>query len=104
VDDAAIRGSVGSRGADTGRAIAPDLLELSRRNIGTVVSGNSSPELVAASLVNGAKAVGVNNLGLVCYFGIDTEPIERFRGALRGKSARFGQKDLVLNASGRNIH
>jgi hypothetical protein len=96
VHQAAIRRGVGGRGTDSAGAVAPNLLKLSRGNIGAVVGGNGGPELVAARLVDGAEAVRVDNLGLVRYFGVDAKSVERLRGSLGSKSARLGQEDLVL--------
>jgi hypothetical protein len=101
VHDAAIRGSIRGGRANSIGAIAPDLLKLSRRNIGTVVSSNRSPELLAASFVDGTKTVGVDNLGLVSDLSVDAETVVWFRRATRGKSARLGEKDLVLRTAGR---
>jgi hypothetical protein len=58
--DAAIGRSVGSGRADSAGAVAPDLLELSRRDIRTVVGSDGSPELLAAGFVDGAEAVSVD--------------------------------------------
>jgi hypothetical protein len=101
VHDAAIRGSIRGGRANSIGAIAPDLLKLSRRNIGTVVSSNRSPELLAASFVDGTKTVGIDNLGLVSDLSVDAETVVWFRRATRGKSARLGEKDLVLRTAGR---
>jgi hypothetical protein len=101
VHDATIRRGIRRRRTNSIGAVAPDLLELGRRDVGTVVGSNSSPELLAASLVDGAKAVSINNLWLVSNLGVNTETIERLRRAARGKSARLGEEDLVLRTAGR---
>jgi hypothetical protein len=99
VHHATIRRRIRSRGADTSRAVAPDLLKLGRWNISTVVGGNGGPKLVAAGLVDGAEAVSVNDLGLVSYLGVDAEAVEGLGGSLGSKSAWLGQEDLVLSTS-----
>jgi hypothetical protein len=98
VHQAAIRRRVGGRGTDGAGTVTPNLLELGRGNIGTVVGGNGGPELVAARLVDGAEAVRVDNLGLMRYFRVDAKSVERLRGSLGSKSARLGQENLVLSA------
>jgi hypothetical protein len=97
---AAIGRCVRSRGTNTGGAIAPNFLQLSRRDVRTVVSGNSGPELVTTSLVDGAETISIDDLGLVCNLGVDTQPVEWLGGALRSKCARFGKENLVLSTSG----
>lgn len=94
------------RGIRSGRsyragAVAPDFLKLCRRNVSTVIGGDSGPELLAASLIYGAKSVRVYNPRLVCKFGVDAKSVVRLRGALRSESARLGKEDLVLAATRR---
>jgi hypothetical protein len=96
VHDAAIRGGIGRRWANSARAMAPNLLELGRRHISAVISGDGGPELLAASLINSAKAVSVDDLGLMNHLGVDAEGVVRLRRLARGKGARLGEQDLVL--------
>jgi hypothetical protein len=97
--DATVGRGIGGGRADSTRAMAPNLLKLSRRDIRTVVGSNSSPELIAASLVDGAKAISVNDLGLVSYFGVDAKSIEWLRGTLGCEGAWLGQENLVLGSA-----
>jgi hypothetical protein len=99
VHDVAVGGGVRCRRAYSAGAMAPNVLELSGRNIGTVVGGNGGPELVAAGLVDVTKAVGVDDLGLMSDLGVDAQSVERLWRAMWGQRARLGQKDLVLNTS-----
>lgn len=96
VHDAAIGRGVGSRRADRVGARAPNLLELSGSDIGTIVSGNGSPELLAASLVDGTKAVSVDDLGLMSHLGVDAESIVGLGRVSGGKRAWLGEENLVL--------
>jgi hypothetical protein len=98
----AVGRGVGGRRADSIGPGTPDLLELSGRNIGTVIGSNGSPELLAASLVNGTETVGIDNLGLVGYLGVDAESIERLGRFAGGHGARLGKEDLVLTAARRS--
>jgi hypothetical protein len=98
---AAIRRCVRSRRTNTGGTVAPNFLQLSGGDVRTVVSGNGSPELVATSLVDGAEAVGIDDLGLVCNLGVDTEPVEWLGRALGSKRAGLREENLVLSTSRR---
>ena len=100
VHDATVGRGLGGRRADSVGTVAPDLLELSRGNVSTVVSSNGGPELLAAGLVDGAKTVSVDNLWLISYFGVDAETVVGFRRFTGGKGARLGQEDLVLGTVG----
>jgi len=99
VHDAAVGGSVGSGRTNTSRAVAPNLLQLCRGNISTVVGSDRGPELVAASLVNGAEAVSIDNLGLMSDLGVNAQAVEGLGRSLRGEGARLGQENLVLGTS-----
>lgn len=101
VHDGTVRRGIGCRRANGVGAAAPDLLELGRGDIRTVVSSNSGPELLAASLVDGAKAIGIDNLWLVSNLGVNAETIVWLRRTTGGKSARLGEENLVLRAAGR---
>lgn len=72
---AAIRRRVRGRRPNGVRARAPDLLELGGRDIRAVVSGDGGPELLTTGFVDGAKPVGVNDLGVMCDFSVDAEGI-----------------------------
>jgi hypothetical protein len=84
VHDVAVRGGVRCGRADSAGAMAPNVLELSGGNIGTVVGGNRGPELVAAGLVDVTKAVGVDDLGLMSDLGVDAQSVERLWRAMWG--------------------
>jgi len=90
VHHGAIGRIVRSRRADSLGAGAPDLLKLVGRNISAVVGSNGSPELLAASLVDGTKAVGVDNLGLVGDLGVDSEGVVWLGGLAGSHGARLG--------------
>jgi hypothetical protein len=77
---------------------APDLLELGRRNIGAVVRSDGSPELLTASLVDGAKALSVDDLWLVSDLGVDAKGVEGLWRVAGSEWARLWQEDLVLVA------
>jgi hypothetical protein len=100
--DTAVRRCVRGGRAHSMGARAPDLLELSGGDISAIVSSNGGPELLTTSLVNGAKAVGVDNLRLVGYFSVDTKSIIGFGGVSRSKGTRFWEQDLVLVAARRS--
>jgi hypothetical protein len=59
--------------------VAPDLFELSRRNVGTIVGSDGRPKLLATSLVDGAKTVCVDNFGLVGNLSVDAKAVEGLR-------------------------
>lgn len=80
---------------------APNFLELSRRNIGTIVRSNTSPELLTASLVNSTELVSVDDLRLMSNLGVDAKSVVWLRRLAWGKRARFREKDFVLVAAGR---
>jgi hypothetical protein len=96
VQDATVRRCIRSRRSHSAGAAAPDLLELCRRNISTIISSNSGPELLTTGFVDGTKSVGVDNAGLVSNFCVDAKSVVRFGRVLRGKRAGLGKKDLVL--------
>ena len=104
VHHAAIRRSIRGRRTDRIGTRTPDFLELGRRNIGTVISSNRSPELLTASFVDGPKTVSVNDLGLVCHTGVDSETVVRLGRVTRCHGAWLGKEDLVLVATGRGAH
>ena len=99
--DTAIRRGIGCRRADGTRPSAPNLLQLRRRHIGTIIGGNGSPKLLAAGFVDGAKTIRVDNFGLMSNFGVDAESVVRLRGVTWSKGQRLGKEDLVLIATGR---
>jgi hypothetical protein len=101
VHDAAIGRGIGGRRADSVGSVAPNLLKLGGRDIRTVVGSDSSPELLAAGLVDGAEAVGVDDLGLMSYFGVDAETVIRLRRSMGRKGTGLGKKDLVLRSAWR---
>lgn len=102
VHDAAIgRGIWGKRADSIVGAIAPDLFKLSGGDIRTIVSGDGSPELVAARLVDGAETVSVNHFALVSDLSVDTKAIVGLGRSTRSQSARLGEENLVLGAAGR---
>ena len=97
VNDATVWRGIGCGWANTTGTVAPDLFELSGRNIGAIVGSDGRPELLAASLVDGAKTVCVDDLGLVGDLSVDAKTIEGLRRRARSQSTRLGQKNLVLN-------
>jgi hypothetical protein len=84
--------------------VAPDLLQLCWGDIGTIVGGDSSPELLTTGLVDGTQAVSVNDLGLMGDLSVDAKRVERLRGLPRSKRPRLREEDLVLVATGRGGH
>jgi hypothetical protein len=99
VHHAAIRRCVGSGRADAAGAAAPDLFELCRRDVGTIISGNGRPELLTARLIDSTKSLGVDDTRMVSDFGVDAKSIVGLGRALRSKCARLRKKNLVLAAT-----
>jgi hypothetical protein len=99
VHDASIGRGIGGRRADSVGSVAPNLFELGGRDIRTVVGSDSSPELLAAGLVDGAEAVGVDDLGLMSYFGVDAETVVRLWRSTGRNGTGLGKKDLVLRSA-----
>jgi hypothetical protein len=99
VHHAAIRRCVGSGRADAAGAAAPDLFELCRRDVGTIISGNGRPELLTARLIDSTKSLGVDDTRIVSDFGVDAKSIVGLGRALRSKCARLRKKNLVLAAT-----
>ena len=81
--------------------MAPDLLKLCRGDVGAVVSRDRGPELIATSLVDGTKAVGINGLGLVHDLGVESEPAKRLGRLAWRMGAGLGQQNLVLGSARR---
>jgi hypothetical protein len=99
VHHAAIRRCVRSGRAHAAGAAAPDLFELCRRDVGTIISGNGRPELLTARLIDSTKSLGVDDTRMVSDFGVDAKSIVGLGRALRSKCARLRKKNLVLAAT-----
>jgi hypothetical protein len=99
VHDAAIRGRIRGWWADGLGAVAPDLLELGRRDISAVVRSDGRPELLATSLVDGTESVSIDNAWLVGNLSVDTETVVGLGRTLGCESTRLGKENLVLAAA-----
>ena len=102
--DAAVRGGIRSGRADHVGAGAPNLLKLSWRHIRSIVGSDGSPELLAASLVNGTKAVCVDYLWLVNNLSVDAQAIVRFGRLSRSHGPRLRKENLVLATTRRRAN
>lgn len=101
VHNAAVRGGIRCWRSDAIGTCAPNLLKLSRRNVGSVIGSNSGPELLATRLVDCAKTVGVDSLGLGDHLGVDSESVVRLRRFPGSHGTGLREQDFVLAAVGR---